>query len=141
MRTLTELQARLQQIEEGAFDDFVEDAGHNIYDALQKQFDEGVSPYGETWKPLSESYKKRTGRADPPLTDTHRMRDNLSVYPDGHNLTIDIPANYASFHQYGEGHAPEREMLPTDEGRRSKAWDEAITKAADESLAKVLKDL
>jgi hypothetical protein len=64
-----------------------------IHRLIQKQFDDGVDPYGNPWVPLAESTIAR-GRFPPPLTDTRRMRKSLDVRPmqsSGIQITIDHP--------------------------------------------------
>lgn len=69
---------------------------------IQKNFDQGVDPYGRKWRPLSRAYMEATGRTNPPLTDTGRGRRSVKVAPlSGAGLTITIGVLYMVYHQFG----------------------------------------
>ncbi len=92
------------------------------FDALFRlQFTSGVDPYGRKWAPLTEA-TKRTGRRNPPLTDTGALRDGTRVVLGRGNsagLRIVLGAPYGYFHQVGYRNArtgrkvPARRILPT----------------------------
>jgi len=95
---------------------------------MQAEFDQGTDPYGNPWKELAESTTER-GRHAPPLTDTHAMRDSLTVLPmraAGVAITIDHPALP---HQTGwsgpVGDGPARPILPQG-SKLPDAWQDII---------------
>jgi hypothetical protein len=95
---------------------------------MQEEFDRGVDPYGNPWEELAESTVER-GRHAPPLTDTGKMRDSLSVLPMAHAgvaITIDHPALP---HQTGwsgpVGDGPARPILPQG-SKLPEAWVDII---------------
>jgi hypothetical protein len=107
---------------------------------IEDEFASGTDPYGHAWQELAESTRAR-GRHDPPLTDTHAMRDSVNVYArsDGRGvaLTIDHPA---APHQTGwdgpQGSGPARPVLPAH--GMPATWAEAIKVATDRAIDEVL---
>lgn len=119
------------------------EASTEIAETIKKEFRQGLGPYGYPWHALSRTTLKG-GRHPPPLTDTGAMRDGVEVKPgSGNTVTVDIPADYASYHQYGTKNAdgsvriPRRPMLP--EAGNSESWDESINKSIDTAIGKILK--
>jgi phage gpG-like protein len=95
---------------------------------VQEEFDHGADPYDDPWAPLSPSTLSQ-GRSEPPLTDSHAMRDSLVVRPlasAGVAITIDHPAGV---HQTGwtgpRSSGPARPVLPA-RGELPDGWIEAI---------------
>lgn len=105
-----------------------------IESSIQAQFDAGEDPYGTRWEPLRPATIAK-GRTEPPLTDTHAMRDSLHVFPmqdGGVAITIDHPAQvHQTGGEAGDWQMDARPILP-GKGFPS-AWEEIIGDAvADE---------
>lgn len=82
---------------------------------LDEEFEQGIDPAGEEWKPLAESTRKR-GRTPPPLTDTRTMRGTVKAVRVGLNVAIDADFP-AQAHQegYPEGNLPRRAIWPDED--------------------------
>lgn len=107
----------------------------DLENLIGEEFDAGADPYGNAWEPLAPATLDR-GRTPPPLTDTHAMRDSVSVAPlarAGVGVTIAHPA---APHQTGwvgpQGEGPARPILPS--GVMPARWNEAIRTAIVEEL-------
>lgn len=111
----------------------------DLEEAIQSEFDAGADPYGTAWKPLAEATKAR-GRTEPPLTDTHAMRDSLRVRPVSATRVEITIAHPARPHQTGwsgpQGKGPARPIVPVNE-EAPKAWDEIIQSAFKAEIARV----
>lgn len=107
------------------------EAAESIKASIELQFDQGCDPYGNPWLPLAPSTIAR-GRFPPPLTDSHDLRDSITVTPmSGSGIQIDVGEDYGIYHQKTRPILPEAEMpLP---------WKEAIQKSFDNSVKRRLK--
>lgn len=107
-------------------------AAQRISDLIQEGFDQGTDPYGRPWKPLAPStIARRPWRGPPPLTDTGKMRDAVTVAPRaGGGVEISSPVSYSVYHQRGTTHMPARKLLP--EGRElPEEWQDAIEESIE----------
>lgn len=114
-------------------------AAEGIDEAIQRQFDDGVDPYGQEWAPLAESTLAQTpDRQGGPLDNTGAMRAGILVAPSsGAGITITFDADYAQFHQTGTKNMPARKILPEEELPES--WEEAIAEAVSDAAERTMK--
>lgn len=111
------------------------DAAKTIATEIQRQFDNGLDPYGEPWEQLADSTVAR-GRTPPPLTDTWEMRDGIEVRPmPGSGISISFEVDYAIHHQYGAPRAnvPQRAILPPA-GVLPDTWKRALADAQERAF-------
>lgn len=101
-----------------------------LKDFLKAEFAAGVDPFGDPWKPLAGNTLKK-GRTPPPLTDTGKARDALTVVPSGARDRASLP-NYLRYHlQTG------RAVLPL----RGEAWPDGWALAIKDSLNKAAREI
>lgn len=116
---------------------------------LADQFRASVDPYGDAWKPVTRNRKRdkrgrrKNGRADKPLIDSGRLRGavagrdgDISARSGGGRVRIDIPVEYAPFHQTGTKHIARRQILPDRARGLPATWESAFRK----EVAKTLRD-
>jgi hypothetical protein len=105
---------------------------------IEKQFEDGVDPYGNAWEPLSEATVSK-GRSPPPLTETGAMRDSLSIKPlqsSGISVTLDHPAlPHQTGWQGSQGTGPARPILPIN-GELPPEWGAMIERITSEEMRK-----
>ena len=106
------------------------EAGQIIQNSTEEAFESGVSPWGETWTPLSPvTLDKKKITAFNPISmgkllyDTGRMRESvyMALGIDGKSVEVGLNAKskgypYPAVHQFGtdDGKIPARPFLPMD---------------------------
>ena len=102
-----------------------------IAKAIDKQFTDGVDPYGRPWAPLRPRTLAK-GRHPPPLTNTGAGRRSVRVVPArGAGVRITVGKGYMGIHQDGDPpRMVDRKILP--EGAAPKSW----TKIYQEEISK-----
>jgi phage gpG-like protein len=113
------------------------DAAGRIAELIEESFDSGTDPYGRPWAALAASTRAR-GRNPPPLTDTGSMRGSVQVaaLPSA-GIAVTIGTAYATFHQTGTKHMPQRQILPQS-GGLAPSWRQAIADAVAANIRKAL---
>lgn len=108
-----------------------------IHKAIQKQFDEGRDPFGRDWAPLAPATLAK-GRRPPPLTDTRRGRNSISVRPTrGAGIAILVGVFYMAIHNKGNlPRLPRRLILPTNV--LPKEWNKIYKEELEAALARRL---
>ncbi len=105
---------------------------------VQRQFENGVDPYGRPWAPLRPS-TIGTGRKPPPLTGfTRKLRDGtgVKVRPGGRaGLVVKIGAPYGTFHQTGTRFMVARRIMP--QFGMPAAWRAVLTDASREACQSI----
>lgn len=114
-------------------------AAEGIDEAIQRQFDDGVDPYGAAWEPLAESTIARTpDREGGPLDNTGAMRAGIVVAPSsGAGIAITFDADYAQYHQTGTKSMPARKILPEEE--LPEEWEDAIAEAVHDAAERTMR--
>lgn len=144
---LKDLRGQLEQIANGNVRRQVVAAmARQVRTLVDNGFRKGVSPYGETWKPVLRGGK--------PLLDFGRLSASFRYDATGETLAASTNVRYAGVHQDGAliravngkylrfkvGNRwarkaavaiPRRQMLP-DEGDLPAAWAASLTRVADE---------
>lgn len=139
----------------------------DISSKIQRNFDQGVDPYGRHWRELAESTVER-GRHEPPLTDSGRGRSSVTVAAmAGAGWRITVGVLYMIYHQFGGAShlrgpggsyrkrkqnkhfgrdkdrggrrkkPPKRSFLPFD--RMPSAWGEIVRSNIEAAAKKVLR--
>lgn len=127
-RGMNDAVATLHEMGDGLPERIADEAADLIADAVDEQYALGVDPYGEPWAPLAQATLDK-GREEPPLTDTHEMRDHTTVTAHGNEIVMRVP-DPGGFHQTGTKHMPAREVLPTDAKGMPPAYELALIQAA-----------
>ena len=119
----------------------LEAIGDVALEATREGFNRSLDPYGRKWKPIKPYIRYYKGQrrprksSDPPLLDTGETRESFywQVRPP-QGVVIRSNKPYIGFHQRGEGHLPQRLVLP-ERGRPPLRWRAAVIGAlADEIL-------
>jgi phage gpG-like protein len=118
-------------------------AAPDITELLQSQFDVGVNPYGERWRPLRPRTLAK-GRRNPPLTDTGKLRSGTKARPSPRGntagLQVVLGAKYGAFHQVGfrvgKTKVAPRRVLPNR--GLPKAWRGILVQRARELARKAV---
>lgn len=95
----------------GDLSDLMMDIGELLRDSTQGRFRSGIAPDGKPWKPLADG----SGRV--PLTDTGRMRGDISTSTGRDFVEIVASAKQARWHQ--EGTSP---YTIRPKGKRALSW-------------------
>lgn len=89
----------------------------------QKQFDEGKTPEGEDWQPVTPArlrQKLKLGYPETPLTATGEMRKTLYANVTKDRAEVGLKSAIAAYHHEGAGNLPEREIVGVTEERLNK---------------------
>lgn len=91
---------------------------------LQREFSQGVNPYGRTWARLATGKRSH-------LTKTGKLRDGTKATPmlgGRMGIRLVLGARYGYFHQVGTRSMPARKILP-DRGL-PRAWRDVLDASA-----------
>ena len=103
----------------------------NVNKELQRQFAQGVDPYGARYAPITDTTRRlrRGSKTAPPLTDLGNLRAGTvaMVKPGASKLVLYFGEPYGIYHQRGTSRMPRRAIFP-DRGIPEK-WRAAVKDA------------
>ncbi len=103
------------------------DAAENLETVIEVQFQAGVDPYGNPWRPLAESTMRR-GRTPPPGTDTEALRA-VHVTPLQHaGVRVTFDEEYAEYFNFA------RPLVPDYDNFEESSWYNAIVVAYSDAM-------
>jgi phage gpG-like protein len=140
----TNFQERLDAVARGRFmPELATALGVAFIKQVADQFRGSRDPYGKPWAPVfrnrlrdrraraSRAKAGKAPRADKPLIDTGRLRASPVARVTGSDVRIDLPVEYASYHQYGTARMVRRQILPEAEtGGLGPYWTAAANREA-----------
>lgn len=111
-----------------------------IQTEIQDNFDRGLNPYGNRWRPIKESTlrRRKVERSDrTPLTDTGWGRLSITAKPgQGAGVKLAIGISYMEYHDRGRG-VPKRQILPV--GVLPRTWEEIWQRNLTEQAERLLR--
>lgn len=149
---LANLRTAVDEAERGALrPELAKVLGAAAIKLVADEFRSSEDPYGRPWKPLARerarnvrASRRRRARGlesrggSKPLINTGRLKNafnpqSVDTSPDG--FTINIPVDYASYHQFGTSRIPQRQMLPmAATGGLGPIWTRAFQEEADKLI-------
>jgi len=137
------------------------DVGDMLVSRITEGFNQGESPYGESWEPLADDTKRgrlrhnksnfrkngklsAKGRRESasgfqPLVDTGNLRNSITRNVSGNSVEVGTDLIYGAIHQFGSenGDIPARPFMPTE--GLPKDWAQEAVDSIGEQLIRALK--
>lgn len=131
LETIERVQARASEL-----------GAQNVQAQLEHQYESGTDPRGNAWAILAPS-TLASGRHDPPLTDTRKMRNASTALKGvkGISVSINRPGGNPSvpkFHQAGTRTMPARPLVPEADEDLPTPWRKAVSSACTEAVVQHL---
>lgn len=107
-------------------------AAFQIQKAVKRQFATQRDPYGKRWK------RKQKSDGRPVLTgETRQLRRNIGKRVTASGFEVSADTDYASFHNRGTRHIPQRKIFPVPKRGLPRDWIKILNKISREEIRKL----